>query len=120
MRRLVPFLIVLGALGCELPLGLSGGAVDASLTPTGVRVTNNLNEVAHYLVIDPRSLMLWAPCTRADCPALGPNESVLVPYDRIPGHSGGSGTINVHWWEHDAGEEGVAPISKVRTITLVR
>jgi hypothetical protein len=71
-------------------------------------------------VNDPRSLILWAPCTRADCPSLGPNESVVVPYASIPGFSEETGRIDVHWWERDAGRDGLAPVEAIRTIRLDR
>jgi hypothetical protein len=87
-----------------------------SVRPDGesaVAVTNTSDEPVYYMIYNPDALASWAPCTSpADCPEIGPGETVRIPYAQIQLYQPESTEAELHWWQFARVGDGYATTGK--------
>ena len=85
------------------PAGSTEFAVSVRLDgESAVAVTNTSGEPVYYMIYNRDALASWAPCTSpADCPEIGPGETVRIPYAEIQLYQPGSTEAELQWWQFE-------------------
>lgn len=107
MRRLIPSLLLVGALGCGgmNPVeSVADQRISGAATPDGVRLVNTTDHAVYYAAFEKvwgtTGLFLWGPCVEpASCPAIAAHSSVVVPFKEISGYHSGATQALVHYYE---------------------
>lgn len=102
LKRFLPVLTVVLLAACS---GNPAGSTEDGLrvVPAGeaaIAVTNLRAEAVYYRIINSEALASWAPCTSpADCPEIGPGETVRIEYAEIGLYSPESMEAKLLWWQ---------------------
>ncbi|HEX6371444.1 MAG TPA: hypothetical protein VF006_21175 [Longimicrobium sp.] len=102
LKRILPVFAALLVASCS---GNATGSTEDGLrvVPAGeaaITVTNLRDGPVYYRIINPRALASWAPCTSpADCPEIGPGETVRIEYAEIGLYSPDSMEAQLLWWQ---------------------
>ena len=109
MRRMAAILIAAAApslaFTCD-PTAPYDGDLEVRFVDAGLAVTNLTGVDVYYAVVNPRALVLWAPCTDpADCASLPAGASTTIPYAEILGWAGDAEAhdVSFYYWRlrHD-------------------
>ena len=99
-RLLAIYAAVLLAACAGDPVGSAGDPLRAE--PSGdeaVAVTNTGDQPVYYRIVNPDVFALWVPCgSPAECPAIGPGETVRIAYADIGLYRPDSTKAELYWW----------------------
>ena len=102
MRRfIVGTAILIFSAACGEPTGVTGEAVQASVTEAGVRVINPGEEPIYYFAVDASvaARISWVPCTDPEeCPRIEPGSVRIIPFEEVGFWDETSVNAIVYWW----------------------
>ena len=117
LKRLFPiFAAVLLAACAGDPFGSAPDPVHAEASgAASIAVTNTGDLPVYYQIINPDALASWMPCTSpADCPGIGPGETVRIAYSQIGLYQPESTRAELYWWRFTRVGDGYVPVDEGR------
>ncbi len=80
-----------------------------------VAVTNTGDLPVYYRIINPDAFASWMPCTSpADCPEIGPGETVRIAYSEIGLYRPESTHAELYWWRFTRVGDDYVPVDEGR------